>query len=108
MKDTKFYWNNNIDELRFAKWHTEKGEVYQDKKHTTASGADDLLTSLNSNGIDYYERAVFNIYDSNYALASMLYFNADKVGLLSQNTIHDQHVYDQARARLNNFDLTSL
>ena len=46
MKDTKFYWNNNIDELRFAKWHTEKGEVYQDKKHTTASGADDLLTTI--------------------------------------------------------------
>ena len=28
--------------------------------------------------------------------------------LLSQNTIHYQHVYDQARARLNNFDLTTL
>ncbi|PQJ82078.1 serine hydrolase [Polaribacter glomeratus] len=46
MKDTKFYWNNNTDELRFAKWHTEKGETYQDKKHTTASGADDLLTTI--------------------------------------------------------------
>jgi CubicO group peptidase (beta-lactamase class C family) len=46
MKDTKFYWNNNTDELRFAKWHTEKGETYQDKKHTNASGADDLLTTI--------------------------------------------------------------
>lgn len=46
MKDTKFYWNNDTDELRFAKWHTKKGEAYQDKKYKTASGADDLLTTI--------------------------------------------------------------
>ena len=28
--------------------------------------------------------------------------------LLSQNTVYYQHIYDQARARLDSFDLTSL
>jgi CubicO group peptidase (beta-lactamase class C family) len=46
MKDTQFYWNNNTDETRFAKWHTEKGEIYPTKKHNTASGADDVLTTI--------------------------------------------------------------
>lgn len=46
MKDTKFYWDNKTDETRFAKWHTEKGEIYPTKKHTTASAADDLLTTI--------------------------------------------------------------
>ena len=46
MKDTKFYWDNKTDETRFAKWHTEKGELYPTKKHTTASAADDLLTTI--------------------------------------------------------------
>lgn len=46
MNDTKFYWDNKTDETRFAKWHTEKGETYQDKKYSTASGADDLLTTI--------------------------------------------------------------
>jgi CubicO group peptidase (beta-lactamase class C family) len=46
MKDTKFYWDNKTDESRFAKWHTEKGELYPIKKHTTANAADDLLTTI--------------------------------------------------------------
>jgi len=46
MKDTHFHWNNKTDETRYAKWHTNKGEMYPTKKHTTAHGADDLLTSI--------------------------------------------------------------
>tara|TARA_B110000208_G_C11755904_1_gene425166 strand:- start:199 stop:1698 length:1500 start_codon:yes stop_codon:yes gene_type:complete len=46
MKDTKFYWNNNTDEIRFAKWHTETGGTYPFIKHTSACGADDLLTTI--------------------------------------------------------------
>jgi len=46
MYNTDFVWNERY-EPRFAKWHTEKGgEIYPTKKHTTASGADDLLTTI--------------------------------------------------------------
>lgn len=58
MKDTKFYWDNKTDETRFAKWHTEKGEIYPTKKHNTSSGADDLLTT-----IDDYSKFMVYIMD---------------------------------------------
>jgi len=46
MYNTNFIWNEQY-ESRFAKWHTEKGgERYPTKKHNTASGADDLLTTI--------------------------------------------------------------
>jgi len=46
MNDTKFYWDKKTDETRFAKWHTETGELYPFKKHTAANGADDILTTI--------------------------------------------------------------
>jgi CubicO group peptidase (beta-lactamase class C family) len=46
MYNTNFVWNEQY-ESRFAKWHTEKGgKIYPTKKHNTASGADDLLTTI--------------------------------------------------------------
>jgi CubicO group peptidase (beta-lactamase class C family) len=46
MKDTKFIWNNKTDSTRFAKWHNEKGELYETQKSTTANAADNLLTTV--------------------------------------------------------------
>jgi CubicO group peptidase (beta-lactamase class C family) len=46
MNNTNFVWNEKY-EYRFAKWHTKKGgELYPTKKHNLASGADDLLTTI--------------------------------------------------------------
>lgn len=46
MKDTRFYWDNTVDESRFAKWHSTKGELYETNKTIKASAADDLLTTV--------------------------------------------------------------
>ncbi len=46
MKDTKFIWDNKTDSTRFAKWHNEKGELYETYKNTTANAADNLLTTI--------------------------------------------------------------
>lgn len=46
MKDTKFIWDDKMDSTRFAKWHTEKGELYETHKNTTANAADNLLTTV--------------------------------------------------------------
>lgn len=46
MNDTRFYWDEGMDENRFAKWHDENGEVYETYKSTSANAADDLLTTL--------------------------------------------------------------
>jgi CubicO group peptidase (beta-lactamase class C family) len=46
MKDTKFIWDNKTDSTRFAKWHNEKGELYETQKNTTANAADNLLTTV--------------------------------------------------------------
>ena len=45
MYNTNFIWNDKY-ESRFAKWHTAKGKVYPTLKHTSANGADDLLTTI--------------------------------------------------------------
>lgn len=46
MHNTNFVWDNQY-ESRFAKWHTEKGgEIYPNHKSNLASGADDLLTTI--------------------------------------------------------------
>jgi CubicO group peptidase (beta-lactamase class C family) len=46
MNDTKFFWNKNIDENRFAKWHNEEGILYETIKNKTANAADDVLTTV--------------------------------------------------------------
>lgn len=46
MNDTHFYWDHNMDEARFAKWHDETGNVYETHKNTSANAADDLLTTV--------------------------------------------------------------
>ncbi|NOU45662.1 MAG: class A beta-lactamase-related serine hydrolase [Bacteroidales bacterium] len=46
MKDTKFIWDDKTDSTRFAKWHNEKGELYETQKNTTANAADNLLTTV--------------------------------------------------------------
>lgn len=50
MKDTRFFWDAGMDEARFAKWHDPQGNVYDTPKNTTASGADDLLTTVEDYG----------------------------------------------------------
>jgi CubicO group peptidase (beta-lactamase class C family) len=46
MKDTKFIWDDKMDSTRFAKWHNEKGELYETQKNKTANAADNLLTTV--------------------------------------------------------------
>jgi CubicO group peptidase (beta-lactamase class C family) len=46
MKDTRFFWNNEMDSTKFARWHNEKGELYETQKNRTANAADNLLTTV--------------------------------------------------------------
>lgn len=46
MNDTKFVWDEKMDSTRFAKWHNEKGELYETQKNVTANAADNLLTTI--------------------------------------------------------------
>ncbi|KAF0129434.1 MAG: beta-lactamase [Bacteroidetes bacterium] len=46
MKDTRFIWDEKMDSTRFAKWHNEKGELYETQKNKTANAADNLLTTV--------------------------------------------------------------
>lgn len=46
MNNTQFFWDKNTDEKRFAKWYNKKGEVYETDKTTSASAADDVLTTV--------------------------------------------------------------
>jgi CubicO group peptidase (beta-lactamase class C family) len=46
MKDTKFIWDEKMDSTRFAKWHNEKGELYETQINPTANAADNLLTTV--------------------------------------------------------------
>ncbi|SDL31352.1 CubicO group peptidase, beta-lactamase class C family [Salinimicrobium catena] len=51
MKDTHFYWKNSVEEDRFAQWHNSEGvHEYQVVKDTSASAADDLLTTMEDYG----------------------------------------------------------
>lgn len=50
MNDTQFYWNNAVDESRFAVGHNPKGDVYKINKNTYANAADDLLTTVEDYG----------------------------------------------------------
>lgn len=46
MKDTRFIWDDKMDSTRFAKWHNEKGGLYETQKNKTANAADNLLTTV--------------------------------------------------------------
>lgn len=46
MKDTRFIWDEKMDSTRFAKWHNEKGGLYETQKNKTANAADNLLTTV--------------------------------------------------------------
>lgn len=46
MKDTRFVWDEKMDSTRFAKWHNEKGKLYETQKNITANAADNLLTTV--------------------------------------------------------------
>lgn len=51
MKETQFYWEEKTAESRFALWHDKNGDqTYQTNKRTTASAADDLLTTVEDYG----------------------------------------------------------
>ncbi len=55
MNDTHFFWNNTVDETRFAKWHRGDGSEYETFKNTSANAADDLLTTVS----DYSKFIIF-------------------------------------------------
>ncbi len=67
--------------------HYIEADVIMAVELTEQRGADSLFTALNSNGVDYYEQSEFTIFDSNFALGNMLYYNSNKLGLLWQDTI---------------------
>ena len=46
MRDTRFIWDDKMDSTRFAKWHNEKGGLYETQKNKTANAADNLLTTV--------------------------------------------------------------
>jgi CubicO group peptidase (beta-lactamase class C family) len=46
MKDTRFIWDDSMDEKRFAKGDDGKGNTYETGKRKTANAADDLLTTV--------------------------------------------------------------
>jgi CubicO group peptidase (beta-lactamase class C family) len=50
MTDTKFFWDATVDSTRFAKWHNDKGGLYETYKNTRANGADDVLTTIEDYG----------------------------------------------------------
>jgi CubicO group peptidase (beta-lactamase class C family) len=56
MKDTRFYWDKQMDESRFAAWHRGDGTCYATYKNTSANGADDLLTT-----VEDYTRFILHI-----------------------------------------------
>ena len=46
MHDTRFIWDEGMDESRFAKGHNETGQLYEFHRRTTACAADDLMTTV--------------------------------------------------------------
>tara|TARA_R110002051_G_scaffold201693_1_gene268495 strand:- start:28829 stop:30310 length:1482 start_codon:yes stop_codon:yes gene_type:complete len=50
MTDTKYIWNNKIDEKRMAIGYDSKEKPYETVKNKTANGADDLLTTVEDYG----------------------------------------------------------
>ncbi|GAB3202382.1 hypothetical protein GCM10027293_28060 [Pontibacter aydingkolensis] len=50
MTDTRFFWDEKMNESRFAKWHNAEGKLYETYKNKSANGADDLLTTVEDYG----------------------------------------------------------
>jgi CubicO group peptidase (beta-lactamase class C family) len=46
MTETRFYWDDKMDESRFAKWHKGDGTLHKTYKNKSANAADDLLTTV--------------------------------------------------------------
>lgn len=46
MKDTRFFWDETVDESRFAQGYTRDGTLYEADKNTSENGADNLLTTV--------------------------------------------------------------
>ena len=82
MNDTRFYWDETVDEGRFAKWHNAEGEAYDTYKNRTANGADDLLTTVG----DYSKFVAFII---------------NGAGL--SGDLYQQMISDQARVKHNKY-----
>jgi CubicO group peptidase (beta-lactamase class C family) len=57
MKDTRYSWDKNMDESRFAVWHDKQGEKYENSYKKGVSAADDLLTTVE----DYCKFGLFVI-----------------------------------------------
>ncbi|MBE9463952.1 serine hydrolase domain-containing protein [Dyadobacter subterraneus] len=45
LNDTQ-YWNENLDNTRFARWHNGQGNLYSTSIQTPVSAADDLITTV--------------------------------------------------------------
>lgn len=58
MHDTRFRWDETVDERRFARWHNAQGEMYDTYKNSAENAADDLLTT-----VEDYSRFVAYIVD---------------------------------------------
>lgn len=50
MTDTKYFWDNKTDSLRFAIGYNNEGIAYETEKNKTANGADNLLTTIEDYG----------------------------------------------------------
>jgi CubicO group peptidase (beta-lactamase class C family) len=50
MRDTRFVWDKNVDQSRFAVGHDNKGNPYEIIKNQKANAADDLLTTVGDYG----------------------------------------------------------
>jgi CubicO group peptidase (beta-lactamase class C family) len=50
MRDTRFVWDANVSEARFAVGHDKEGNAYKISKGTQANAADDLLTTVEDYG----------------------------------------------------------
>lgn len=82
MKDTRFYWDNEMDENRFAKWHNAQAELYDTYKNTSANAADDLLTT-----VEDYSRFVLHIMEG-AGLSPQLYQEMISVQSLVKENQH--------------------
>ncbi len=51
MKNTRFWWDENMDETRYAVEHNKEGLPYKPWKRKDACAADDLLTTIEDYGV---------------------------------------------------------
>lgn len=50
MSDTRYVWDKNVDETRYALNYDKNGKAYKTVKNTTPNAADDLLTTIEDYG----------------------------------------------------------